>query len=149
LKRVFSNNVEGLITENVVDEEVAVVEGVITLMSQSSEQLIEDLSIMSCESSGIGLIGNGQKFPMPPTIGKWNRSDPNTILRVLCHRNKRATNVFLKKNIPISKEKLKTFKMKEIKLKGRESELAMHFLFMIPTFYSLLLFWEGVGCIFF
>jgi len=74
--------VEGLIAENVVDGEVAVVEGVITLMSQSSEQMIEDLSIMSCESSGIGLIGNGQKLPMLPTTRKWNRLDLNTLLVV-------------------------------------------------------------------
>ncbi|KAK7356438.1 hypothetical protein VNO80_15710 [Phaseolus coccineus] len=105
LKRVFSNSVEGLIAENVVDGEAAVVEGVITLMSQSSEQLIEDLSIMSCESSGIGLIGNGDKLPMPPTTGKWNRSDPNTILRVLCHRNERAANLFLKKTFQLAKRR--------------------------------------------
>ncbi|CAJ1976524.1 unnamed protein product [Sphenostylis stenocarpa] len=105
LKRVFSNNVEGLIAENVVDGEAAVVEGVIALMGQSSEQLIEDFSIMSCESSGIGLMGNGQKLPMPPTTGKWNRSDPNTILRVLCHRNDRAANLFLKKTFQLAKRK--------------------------------------------
>jgi len=105
LKRVFSNSVEGLIPGNVVDGEAAVVEGVIELMGQSSEQLIEDLTIMSCESSGIGLIGNGHKLPMPPTTGKWNRSDPNTILRVLCHRNERAANLFLKKTFQLAKRR--------------------------------------------
>ena len=34
-------------------------------------------------------------------------------------------------------------------MKGRESELAMHFLFMIPTFNNLRFYGEGVGCIFF
>jgi len=34
-------------------------------------------------------------------------------------------------------------------LKDRESELAMHFLFMIPTFYNLWFYGEGAVCIFF
>ncbi|XP_047180067.1 protein unc-13 homolog [Vigna umbellata] len=105
LKRVFSNSVEGLIAENVVDGEAAVVEGVIALMGQSSEQLIEDLSLVICTSSAIGLMGNGLKLPMPPTTGKWHRSDPNTILRVLCHRNERAANLFLKKTFQLPRRK--------------------------------------------
>ncbi|XP_020222514.1 protein unc-13 homolog [Cajanus cajan] len=105
LKRVFSNCVEGLVAENVVDAEAAVVEGVISLMGLSSEQLIEDFSITSCESSGIGLMGNGMKLPMPPTTGKWNRSDPNTILRVLCHRNDRSANLFLKRTFQLAKRR--------------------------------------------
>ncbi|RDX70279.1 hypothetical protein CR513_50497, partial [Mucuna pruriens] len=103
LKRVFSNYAEGLIAESVVDGEAAVVEGVIELMGQSSEQLMEDFSIMTCESSGVGLMGNGHKLPMPPTTGRWNRSDPNTILRVLCHRNDRASNLFLKRTFQLAK----------------------------------------------
>ncbi|KAK7391643.1 hypothetical protein VNO78_20060 [Psophocarpus tetragonolobus] len=105
LKRVFSNHLEGLIAENVVDGEATLVEEVIALMGQSSEQLMEHFSIASCESSGIGLMGNGHKLPMPPTTGKWNKSDPNTILRVLCHRDDRAANLFLKKTFQLAKRK--------------------------------------------
>ncbi|XP_027364616.1 protein unc-13 homolog [Abrus precatorius] len=105
LKKVFSNSIEGLVAENVVDGEAAVVEGVIALMGQSTEQLMEDFSIMTCESSTIGLMGNGQKLPMPPTTGKWNRTDPNTILRVLCHRNDRTANLFLKKTFQLAKRR--------------------------------------------
>jgi len=105
LQRVFRDGVEGLIAENVVDGEGSVVEGVIELMGQSSEQLIEDLSLVSCTSSGIGLMGNGLKLPMPPTTGKWHRTDPNTILRVLCHRNERAANLFLKKTFQLPRRK--------------------------------------------
>ncbi|KAK7278503.1 hypothetical protein RJT34_23533 [Clitoria ternatea] len=105
LKRVFSNYAEGLIAENVVNGEAAVVEGVIALMGQSAEQLMEEFSIMTCESSGIGVMVNGQKLPMPPTTGKWNRSDPNTILRVLCHRNDRASNLFLKRTFQLAKRR--------------------------------------------
>ncbi|CAJ2627988.1 protein unc-13 homolog [Trifolium pratense] len=106
LKRVYSNNLEGLvIPENIVDGEAAVVEGVIALMGQSTEQLIEDFSIVTCESSGIGVMGNGQKLPMPPTTCKWNRADPNTILRVLCYRDDNAANQFLKRTYELPKRR--------------------------------------------
>lgn len=105
LKRVFCTCGEGLISEEVVDREAEIVEGVVTLMGQQTEQLIEDFSILSCETSGIGVVGNGQKLPMPPTTGRWNRADPNTILRVLCHRNDRAANHFLKKSFQLAKRR--------------------------------------------
>lgn len=105
LKRVFCNCGEGLISDDVVEKEADTIEGVISLMSLSTEQLTEDLSIITCETSGIGLVGTGQKLPMPPTTGRWDRSDPNTILRVLCHRNDRVANQFLKKSFQLAKRK--------------------------------------------
>ncbi|KAK7243044.1 hypothetical protein RIF29_37828 [Crotalaria pallida] len=105
LNRVFCTCGEGLIAENLVEREAAVVEGVIALMGQSTEQLVEDFSIVTCETSGIGMVGSGQKLPMPPTTGRWNRSDPNTILRVLCHRNERAANHFLKRTFQLAKRR--------------------------------------------
>ncbi|XVF38509.1 hypothetical protein REPUB_Repub20aG0108100 [Reevesia pubescens] len=105
LKNVFCTCGEGLISEDVVQREAETVEGVIALMGQSTEQLTEDLSIVTCETSGIGVIGTGQKLPMPPTTGRWNRADPNTILRVLCNRNDRAANQFLKKSFQLAKRK--------------------------------------------
>ncbi|CAH2059603.1 unnamed protein product [Thlaspi arvense] len=105
LKRVFCTCGEGLIPEDVVDRDAETVEGVIQLMSQPTEQLMEDFSIVTCETSGIGMVGSGQKLPMPPTTGRWNRSDPNTILRVLCHRNDRVANQFLKKSFQLPKRR--------------------------------------------
>ncbi|CAL0316731.1 unnamed protein product [Lupinus luteus] len=105
LRRVFSNCVEGLIADNGVEGETALVEGVIALMSRSTEQLMEDFSVVTSEGSGIGILGNRQNLPMPPTTGKWNRSDPNTILRVLCYRNDRAANQFLKKTFQLAKRR--------------------------------------------
>ncbi|TYH82466.1 hypothetical protein ES332_D02G062600v1 [Gossypium tomentosum] len=105
LKRVFCNCGEGLISDDIVKKEADTIEGVISLMSLSTEQLTEDLSIITCETSGIGLVGTGQKLPMPPTTGRWDRSDPNTILRVLCHRNDRVANQFLKKSFQLAKRK--------------------------------------------
>ncbi|KAF2285532.1 hypothetical protein GH714_005341 [Hevea brasiliensis] len=105
LKRVFCTCAEGLMNEEVVDREADIVEGVVTLMGECTEQLMEDFSIVTCETSGIGVVGTGQKLPMPPTTGRWNRSDPNTILRVLCHRNDKAANQFLKKTFQLAKRK--------------------------------------------
>ncbi|KAK8622465.1 hypothetical protein V6N13_117377 [Hibiscus sabdariffa] len=105
LKRVFCTCGEGLLSEDAVQREAEIVEGVISLMAQTTEQLIEDFAIAACETSGISSIGSGQKLPMPPTTGRWNRSDPNTILRVLCHRNDRAANSFLKKSFQLAKRK--------------------------------------------
>lgn len=105
LKRVFCTCAEGLISEEAVQREAEVVEGVIDLMGEGTDQLVEDFSIISCETSGIGVMGNGQKLPMPPTTGRWNRSDPNTILRVLCHRNDSAANQFLKKAFQLPKRR--------------------------------------------
>ncbi|KAK8548661.1 hypothetical protein V6N13_054561 [Hibiscus sabdariffa] len=103
LRKVFSNFGEELISDEVVQKEAEIVEGVISLMSQSTEQLTEDLCAVTCESSGIGVVGAGKKLPMPPTTGTWDKSDPNTILRVLCYRNDRVANQFLKKSYQLAK----------------------------------------------
>ncbi|KAE8734147.1 peptide transporter PTR3-A-like [Hibiscus syriacus] len=105
LKKVFCKGGEGTISDDVVQKEAETVEGVISLMSQSTEQLSEDLSIVTCEASGIGFVGPGQKLPIPPTTGRWDKSDPNTMLRVLCHRNDRVANQFLKKSFQLGKRK--------------------------------------------
>ncbi|KAJ7979814.1 DUF810 domain-containing protein [Quillaja saponaria] len=105
LKKVFCTCGEGLIAEDAVLREAGIVEGLITLMGQSTEQLMEDFSIVTCEASGIGGMGSGQKLPMPPTTGRWNRADPNTILRVLCHRNDRNANQFLKRTFQLGKRR--------------------------------------------
>ncbi|KAH0905573.1 hypothetical protein HID58_037400 [Brassica napus] len=105
LKKVYCTCGEGLISEEVVDREAETVEGVVQLMSQPTEQLVEDFSIATCEASGMGLVGTGQRLPMPPTTGRWNRSDPNTILRVLCYRDDRVANRFLKKSFQLGKRR--------------------------------------------
>ncbi|KAJ8763893.1 hypothetical protein K2173_003675 [Erythroxylum novogranatense] len=103
LKHIFCTCGEGLMNEEVVEKEADIVEGVIDLMGECTEQLMEDFSIVTCESSGIGNVSSAQKLPMPPTTGRWNRADPNTILRVLCHRNDTVANQFLKKTFHLAK----------------------------------------------
>lgn len=103
LKRAFCTC--GFISEDSVDLEAETVEGVIALMGQTTEHLVEDFTTVACEASGIGVIGAGQKLPMPPTTGRWNRSDANTILRVLCHRNDRPANDFLKRTFHLARRR--------------------------------------------
>ncbi|KAL9658929.1 hypothetical protein QQ045_018693 [Rhodiola kirilowii] len=104
LKHIFCSRGEGLISEDDVQHEGETVEGILELMEQGTDQLIEDFSIVTCEMSGLGSVSAGKiRLPMPPTTGRWNRSDPNTILRVLCHRNDQAANHFLKKTFQLAK----------------------------------------------
>ncbi|KAI3826680.1 hypothetical protein L1987_00732 [Smallanthus sonchifolius] len=106
LKKLFLTCGEGLIVEDVVDEEAEAVEGVVALMGKSTEQLVEEFSALVCDGNGVGVMGGlGQKLPMPPTTGKWSSTDPNTILRVLCHRNEGPANLFLKKTFQLPKRK--------------------------------------------
>ncbi|KFK31333.1 hypothetical protein AALP_AA6G098400 [Arabis alpina] len=70
MKSSFEAFFDGLIPEEVVDREAETVEGVIQLMSQPTEQLMEDFSIVTCETSGIGMVGSGKKLLMPPTTGR-------------------------------------------------------------------------------
>ncbi|KAI4311329.1 hypothetical protein MLD38_036234 [Melastoma candidum] len=100
LKRVFCSSGEGLISEDVVQRESEKVQGVISLMSTPTDQLIEDFSFITC---GIGIMNTGEKLPLPPTTRRWHRSDPDTILRVLCHRNDRTADQFLKRSFHLTK----------------------------------------------
>ncbi|KAL0392695.1 UNVERIFIED_CONTAM: hypothetical protein Sradi_2492300 [Sesamum radiatum] len=54
LKRVFCTCAEGLIVEDMVELEAEVVEGVVVLMGQTTEQLVEDFSSVASDACGIG-----------------------------------------------------------------------------------------------
>lgn len=89
LMHLFSS--EGLIGEDVVDREAEMVEGVVAMMGQTTEQLVEALN-------GVG--GGGV---VPPVTGIWSSTDPNTVLRVLCYRNESGANLYLKKVFQLPK----------------------------------------------
>ena len=104
LKWVFATYGEGLITEDVVEKEAETVEGVVALMEKSTEQLVEDFTVVACEASGMGVsLEQPQTLPMPPTTGRWSSSDPNTMLGILCHRKDRVANLFLKRTFHLAK----------------------------------------------
>ncbi|XP_047938630.1 protein unc-13 homolog [Salvia hispanica] len=95
LKSLFSTF---LSADEVVEREAEVVQGVLALMGQSTEQLIEDFNSVATEP-----CGEDRKIPIPPTTANWSRSDANTILRVLCARKDRSANHFLKKTFHMAK----------------------------------------------
>lgn len=99
LKRLFAQ----ACAEDVVAEAAAATEGVVALMAMPTEKLVEEFSIAACEASGLGR--SLERVPMPPTTGRWHRSDPNTMLRILCHRDDDAANRFLRRTFQLPKRK--------------------------------------------
>lgn len=107
LKMMFGEG-EGLLGEETVEREAEVAEGVVALMELPTERLIEEFRAAACESGGITVFGEraaSPKLPMPPTTGRWNRSDPNTMLRVLCHRDDEVASQFLKRTYQLPKRR--------------------------------------------
>lgn len=105
LKRVFCSSGEGLVSEDAVDREARVAEGIVGLMGLPTEKIIEDFTAAACESIGVRSLAEGQRLTVPPTTGRWSRSDPNTVLRVLCHRDDDVANNFLKKTFQLPKRR--------------------------------------------
>lgn len=103
LKRAFCTRGEGLVTEDVVESEAEVAEGVVALMGQTAERLVEELSITTMPTTCGGSPRAGQKLAMPTTTRRWNRTDPDTILRVLCHRDDEVASHFLKRAFQLPK----------------------------------------------
>uniref|UniRef100_A0ACD5WTX6 Uncharacterized protein n=1 Tax=Avena sativa TaxID=4498 RepID=A0ACD5WTX6_AVESA len=104
LKRAFCTRGEGLVTEDVVESEAEVADGVVALMGQTAERLVEELSIATtCGSPRMGNGTTGQKLAMPVTTRRWSRTDPDTILRVLCHRDEEVASHFLKRAFQLPK----------------------------------------------
>ncbi|KAK1307711.1 hypothetical protein QJS10_CPA09g01968 [Acorus calamus] len=106
LKRVFAVCGEGVVAEEVVEKEAEVVEGVVGLMGMGTVGVIEGFKRAAWEGSGMGMVvGEEKVVPMPPTTGRWNREDPNTVLRVLCHRDDVVADRFLKKAFQLPKSR--------------------------------------------
>ncbi|XP_051129307.1 protein unc-13 homolog [Andrographis paniculata] len=105
LKRVFYAHGECMLPKDMVDKEAEAANGVVAVMKESTEQLVENFKSAATEACGIGVVSSKPRITMPPTTGKWNRSDPNTILRVLCNRNDRIANRFLKKTFHLPKRR--------------------------------------------
>jgi len=102
LKRAFCTCGEGLVPEDVVAREAGTAEAVVDLMARSTECLIEAFGVAAAESGG---AGEGGATPLPPTTRKWEPADPNTILRVLCHRDDEAANQFLKRTFQLARRR--------------------------------------------
>lgn len=97
LKELFVADGDGLPLSE-VEQAVAPAAQVLTLFELSSSELIQIY---------LASIGQGSKTsskaPIPPTTGKWSATDPNTVLRVLCHRGDDTASKFLKKTYHLKK----------------------------------------------
>jgi hypothetical protein len=107
LKRAFCTCGEGLVPEEVVAREAELAEGVVELMSRSTEHLIGAFGAATSESIAGAREYNdgGGETPVPPTSRQWDPADPNTILRVLCHRDDEVANQFLKRTFQLAKRR--------------------------------------------
>jgi hypothetical protein len=91
------------VPEDVVAREAGTAEAVVDLMARSTECLIDAFAAAASESGGGE--GGGGGTPLPPTTRKWEPADPNTILRVLCHRDDEAANQFLKRTFQLARRR--------------------------------------------
>uniref|UniRef100_A0ACD5TJP0 Uncharacterized protein n=1 Tax=Avena sativa TaxID=4498 RepID=A0ACD5TJP0_AVESA len=107
LKRAFCTCGEGLVPEEVVAREAEAAEGVVELMARSTEHLIGAFGAATSESiaGAREYDDGGGATPVPPTSRQWEPADPNTILRVLCHRDDEVANQFLKRRFQFAKRR--------------------------------------------
>ncbi|KAG8367359.1 hypothetical protein BUALT_Bualt16G0063900 [Buddleja alternifolia] len=100
LKELFWSNGDGL-PADLIDKLSATVIGILPLFGKGSEDLVEELKGVVLDSNGGGLVKS--RLPLPPTTGQWSPTEPNTLLRVLCHRDDKIASKFLKKTYDLPK----------------------------------------------
>ena len=100
LTELFWSNGDGL-PSDLIERFSKAVRNVLPLYHTNTESLIQQF-----KSALLGSSGSSAKsrLPMPPTLGKWNPTEPNTILRVLCYRNDEVAAKFLKKTYNLPKK---------------------------------------------
>lgn len=98
LKDLFWANGDGLASD-LINKYSSTAREVLPIFRIDTESLIERFRRTTLETSGSSARS---RFPLPPTSGQWNPTEPNTLLRVLCCRNDDAASKFLKKmyNLP-------------------------------------------------
>ncbi|KAK1396909.1 Mammalian uncoordinated homology 13, domain 2 [Heracleum sosnowskyi] len=100
LTDLFWSNGNGLATE-VIEKLAIVVKRILALLHIDTQSLIEQLRAAVLNEYGSSA---SSKLPLPPTSGKWNPAESNTILRVLCYRNDKVATSFLKKTYKLPKK---------------------------------------------
>ncbi|KAG5014673.1 hypothetical protein JHK82_020357 [Glycine max] len=86
---------------DLIEKQCTTVKEVLPLFRMDTEDLIELFSELI-----LGMYGSSAKFhlPLPTTSGQWSPREPNTILRILCHRSDNTAAKFLKKNYNLPKK---------------------------------------------
>ncbi|KAG9130119.1 hypothetical protein Leryth_012863 [Lithospermum erythrorhizon] len=98
LKDLFWSNGDGLPTDLIKKSSVTL-EDVLALFHTDTGSLVEQYKQIVLDSYGASAKS---RLPLPATTGQWKRTEPNTVLRVLCLRNDETASKFLKKtyNLP-------------------------------------------------
>lgn len=100
LKDLFWANGDGL-PSDLINKYSSTAREVLPFFRTDSESLIESFRRLTFETYGSSAKS---RFPLPPTSGQWNPTEPNTLLRVLCYRNDDAASKFLKKTYNLPKK---------------------------------------------
>lgn len=100
LTHLFRSNGDCLPAE-LIEKHSTNVKGVLPFFGMDTESLIQQFSQLTME-----MFGSSPKprIPLPPTSNQWSPKEPNTLLRVLCHRNDETATKFLKKNYNLPKK---------------------------------------------
>ncbi|XP_022754985.1 uncharacterized protein LOC111303174 [Durio zibethinus] len=99
LTDLFWSNGDGL-PADLIEKFSTTVKAILPLFHTDTDSLIEQFKYMTLESYGSAK----SKLPLPPTSGQWSPTEPNTLLRVLCHRSDEAAAKFLKKTYNLPKK---------------------------------------------
>ncbi|KAF3784283.1 hypothetical protein EJ110_NYTH30436 [Nymphaea thermarum] len=99
LKNLYLADGDGLPPE-LVEKAATPVTNVLPLFRAETGEVIDRFKQVVSRAYGPAM----SKLPLPPTPDNWSPSDPNTVLRVLCHRNDEAATKFLKKNYNLPKK---------------------------------------------
>ncbi|KVI01235.1 Mammalian uncoordinated homology 13, domain 2 [Cynara cardunculus var. scolymus] len=86
---LFWSHGDGLPTD-LINKFSATAERILPLFSTDTESLIEQFKYLTADNNG------RLTEPTALTSGQWDPTEPDTILRVLCHRNDKAASKFLK-----------------------------------------------------
>lgn len=108
LMDLFWSNGDGLPAE-LINKVSTTVKGVLPLFRINTASLIEQFRRITQDTYGLSAKS---KLPLPPTSGKWDPTDPNTLLRVLCYRNDEMASSFLKKTYDLPSKLIQVPEMK-------------------------------------
>ncbi|KAF5748552.1 hypothetical protein HS088_TW04G00508 [Tripterygium wilfordii] len=102
LTDLFWSNGDGL-PADIIDKSSSTVKSILLLYQTDSESLVEGFKCMILENYGSAAKS---RLPLPPTptSAHWNHTEPNTLLRVLCHRHDETAAKFLKKTYNFPKK---------------------------------------------
>ncbi|KAK7358369.1 hypothetical protein VNO77_00296 [Canavalia gladiata] len=86
---------------DLIENHSTTVKTLLPLFSMDTEHLINLFGQLILEMYGSSAKS---RLPLPPTSGQWSPREPNTLLRVLCHRNDDTASKFLKRNYSLPKK---------------------------------------------